>query len=61
MRKFKFLLVYFVIFWIQATIVVAISFTVIGARPSGLIGSGALLSFWTSYKITKYLFSKSKS
>lgn len=61
MRKFKFLLVYFVIFWIQATVVVVISFIVIGARPSGLIGSGTLLSFWTSYKITKYLFSKSKA
>ncbi len=59
-RKFKFLLVYFVIFWVQATVVVVISLTVIGPRPSGLIAFGGLLSFWTSYKITKYLFSKSK-
>tara|TARA_R110002072_G_scaffold298870_2_gene473465 strand:- start:2789 stop:3331 length:543 start_codon:yes stop_codon:yes gene_type:complete len=59
-RKFKFLLVYFVIFWLQATVVVVISLTVIGPRPSGLIAFGGLLSFWTSYKITKYLFSKSK-
>ena len=59
-RKFKFLLVYFVIFWLQATVVVVISLAVIGPRPSGLIAFGGLLSFWTSYKITKYLFSKSK-
>ena len=60
LRKFKFLLVYFVIFWLQATVVVVISLAVIGPRPSGLIAFGGLLSFWTSYKITKYLFSKSK-
>ena len=52
-RKFKFFLIYFVIFWIQATLVIFISFTIIGPRPSGLIASGSLFSFWTSYKITK--------
>ena len=59
-RKFKFLLIYLLLFWVQATAVVVISLAVIGPRPSGLIAFGALLSFWTSYKITKYIFSKTK-
>lgn len=57
-RKFKFFLIYFVVFWIQAALVVVISFTIIGPRPSGLIAFGSLLSFWTSYKITKAIMSK---
>ena len=58
MRKFKFLLIYFVVFWIQAVLVVAISFTIMGPGPSGLIAFGSLLSFWTSYKITKAIMSR---
>ena len=58
LRKFKFFLIYFVVFWIQAIVVVFISLTVIGPRPSGLIAFGSLLSFWTSYKITKAIMSR---
>ena len=57
-RRFKFLLIYFVVFWFQAALVVVISFTIIGPRPSGLIAFGSLLSFWTSYKITKAIMSR---
>tara|TARA_B110000483_G_scaffold8420_1_gene9979 strand:+ start:406 stop:1167 length:762 start_codon:yes stop_codon:yes gene_type:complete len=55
LSKIKFFFIYFILFWIQASIIVFISFTVIGLRPSGLIALGGLISFWSSYKLTRLI------
>ena len=55
LSKIKFFFIYFILFWIQASIIVVISFIVIGPRPSGLIALGGLISFWSSYKLTRLI------
>lgn len=60
MKKIKFLILYAIAFWVQIILIVAISFSLIGPRPSGLIAFGTVMAFWTSYKIVKAFLSKNK-